>query len=358
MLRKVPQVPQVPRVPKVPERLVVLAPNWLGDAVMALPLLSDIRRAWPDTRIAVAARASVAPLFGMVPGIAEVLRFEAKGRTAITHWRRDARLLEQGHFDAALLLPNSFLAAWLARQAHIPERWGFARDLRGRLLTRPIPRPGGDLHQAEYYQRLAAALGLPTSEGFAALDVADTAHAQALNLLRDSGVKQGTRFVVFAPGAAYGRAKQWLPERFAELAALLGRDAIATVLIGTKADAAVCSSIAKLAGHNAAVVDLSAKTDLPTLAAVMSAAAATIANDSGAMHLASAVGGRVIAIFGPTDHRKTSPLRANATSPPPVIVATRVWCRPCMLRECPIDHRCMRGIAARDVLASLAKTSE
>jgi heptosyltransferase II len=337
----------------IPRRLVVLAPNWLGDAVMALPLLNDIRRAWPESHLAVAARKGVAPLYEMVSGVAEILRFEGNGGSAVRHWRRDARLLQQGGFDAALLLPNSFLAAWLTARAGIPERWGYARDLRGRLLTRPIPRPRDSLHQAEYYQRLATALGLSISEGFAHIDIADRAHAQARELLSQAGLAQAQRYIVCAPGAAYGRAKQWLPERFAELAGLLGRDGVATVLVGTQADRAACASIARRAGGDAAIVDLSGKTDLATVAAVMSGADATIANDSGAMHLAGAAGSRVVAIFGPTDHRKTAPLRVNATAPPPVIVATRVWCRPCMLRECPIDHRCMRRITARAVFDSL-----
>jgi lipopolysaccharide heptosyltransferase II len=336
----------------IPQRLVVLAPNWLGDAVMALPLLNDIRRSWPGSHLAVAARGSVAALFEMVPGVAEVLRFEGNGGSAVRHWRSDARLLQQGRFDAALLLPNSFLAAWLAARAGIPERWGFARDLRARLLTRPIARPRGPLHQAEYYQRLAPALGLSSSDGFARVDIAESAHARARDLLNEVGLTQ-QRYVVCAPGAAYGRAKQWLPERYAELAALLGRDRVATVLVGTEADRAVCARIVRRADREASIVDLSGKTDLPTVAAVMSGAEATIANDSGAMHLASAAGSRVVAIFGPTDHRQTAPLRADAAAPPPVIVATRVWCRPCMLRECPIDHRCMRRITARAVLDSL-----
>ena len=325
---------------------------------MALPLVNDLRRAWPDVHITVAARDSVAPLFEMVPGVAGILRFEGAGKTAIMRWREDAELLAQGQFDTALLLPNSFHAAWLAKQAGIPERWGYARDWRGRLLTRAIPRPPRDLHQAEYYQRLATGLGLSTSEGFARVEVGDAARARACALLSEAGLMPATRYVVFAPGAAYGRAKQWLPERFAELAQLLGREGLSTVLIGTKADAGLCAGIVKAARNGATVVDLSGQTDLPTLAAVMAGANATIANDSGAMHLAGAVGCRVIAIFGPTDHRRTAPLRASATKPAPVIVATRVWCRPCMLRECPIDHRCMRRITARDVFGSVTRGQE
>jgi heptosyltransferase-2 len=166
-------------------------------------------------------------------------------------------------------------------------------------------------------------------------------------------------FVVLAPGAAYGTAKQWPPERFAEVAVLVMRERKwSVVLVGSRADAPVCSRIAalanrSLAGSASAVVDLSGRTSLAEFAAVMAGACAVVSNDSGAMHLAGAVGAPVVAIFGATNEHRTSPLTRGPGSPAPRILATDVWCRPCMLRECPIDHRCMTGIGARDVLAAL-----
>jgi heptosyltransferase II len=333
-----------------PARLVVLAPNWLGDAVMALPLLADLRRAWPDTHLTIAARGAVAALFAMVPSVSHVITFEGGGgRPAVSAWRENVRLLHAGNFDAALLLPNSFLSAWLAARARIPERWGFARDLRGPLLTRAIRRPSATVHQADYYQALAKGLALSSGDRLARIAVADDATARARALLDDAGVGDGQRFVVFAPGAAYGRAKQWLPERFAQLSALCARDGMTTVLVGAKNDSAACQRIAALSPNAKRVIDLSGRTDLATLAGVLSLSEAVISNDSGAMHLAAAAGARVVAVFGPTDDRKTSPLRAAADAPEPKIVKTDVWCRPCMLRECPIDHRCMTRISATEV---------
>src|SRR5690606_33021704 len=228
-----------------PERLVVLAPNWLGDAVMALPLVADLRRSWPSTRIVVAARRSVAPLYGMVPGVDGTVVLEgAGGRSALHEAQANARRLREGAFDAALLLPNSFLAAWLAWRAGVRERWGFARDMRGRLLTRAIPRPRRYGHQVEYYQALAASLGLGPGEPFAAVHVPDAARARADDVLRSAGAAEGRPLVVFAPGAAYGRAKQWRPDRFAELASRLAADGIDTVLVGAKGDVDVCREIA------------------------------------------------------------------------------------------------------------------
>jgi heptosyltransferase-2 len=328
----------------------VLAPNWLGDAVMALPLLADLRRAWPDTHLTIAARGAVAELFAMVPGVSQVITFQGGGgRGALSAWRENVRLLHAGDFDAALLLPNSFLSAWLAARARIPERWGFARDLRGPLLTRALPRPPASVHQADYYQALARGLALSSGDRLARIAIADDATARARALLGDASVADGQRFVVFAPGAAYGRAKQWLPERFAQLSAMYARDGMTTVLVGAKNDSAACRQIAAIATGTPRVIDLSGRTDLATLAGLLSLSEGVVSNDSGAMHLAAAAGARVVAVFGPTDDRKTSPLRAAAEGPEPKIVATDVWCRPCMLRECPIDHRCMTRITATEV---------
>lgn len=324
-----------------PRRLLVLAPNWLGDVVMALPLVSDLRRAWPDTTIVVAARASVAPLFAMVSAVDDVVTLGHED---------DVARLRDGRFEAALLLPNSFSSAWLVTRAHVPERWGFARDLRSPILTKAIRRPRNYGHQAEYYQALGTALGIPAGPPFASIAVSADVRAAAHNLLRASGVAERRPFVVFAPGAAYGRAKQWPPRYFAELATQFEADNVATVLIGAKGDVAACAEVAQ----HARAVDLAGRTDLPTLAGLLAEARAVVANDSGAMHLAAAVGAPVTAIFGPTNERRTSPLRAGPDAPAPIIVSTDVWCRPCMLRECPIDHRCMTRISATRVHAATA----
>jgi heptosyltransferase-2 len=320
-------------------RLLILAPNWLGDAVMALPLIRDLRQAWPETTIAVAARKGVAPLYPMVPHVNEVVTLD--GTT-------DVARLAQGQFDAALLLPNSFASAWLVKRAHIRERWGFARDLRRPLLTKAIPRVRQYDHQVAYYQALGTALGVAPGPPFATVIVPATAHAAAARLLTENGVDERHPYVVFAPGAAYGRAKQWLPTRFAELARLLAADNVSTVLVGAKGDLEACNEVA----HAGAAVNLAGRTDLPTLAAILRGARAVVANDSGAMHLAAAVGVPVTAVFGPTNDQKTAPLRAAPDAPAPVIIATDVWCRPCMLRECPIDHRCMTRISAARVYAA------
>ncbi len=331
--------------------LVVLSPNWLGDAVMALPALADVRRYFAGARLTVAARTSVAALFRMVEGVDDVLTLPGRGGlAALTSWKQDATALAGGGFDTALLFPNSFASALIVSRAGIAERWGLATDGRRRLLTRSAPKPRGYAHQADYYQALVAALDIENGPLFARVEPPP---------LEASPAPDGP-YVVLAPGAAYGTAKQWPPERFAELATLVRRErAWAVALVGSRADAPVCREIvercARMAGGvpSAPLVDLSGRTSLAELAAVLAGAGAVVSNDSGAMHLAGAVGAKVVAIFGATNEHRTSPLTSGPASPAPRIMATDVWCRPCMLRECPIDHRCMTGIGARAVLEAL-----
>ncbi len=339
-------------MPDPARRVLVMAPNWLGDSVMALPAVQTLRDHLPQAHVIVAARPSVAPLYAMVPGVDAVVRLEARGGLShLGQWRRDAARLAEERLDLAVLLPNSFLSAWTVAQANIPERWGFATDLRGRYLTRAFRRPAQSLHQADYYLALLTAAGLSPSERVARVVVPQTALDVAAAL-----VPAGT-YVVLAPGAAYGRAKQWPPERFAALARTLWRGrGVASVLVGAGGDAAAGVELRRALGEGpggddtaAAMVDLIGKTDLPALAAVLAGARAVVANDSGAMHLAGAVGAPVVAIFGPTNEQQTAPLRAALDAPPHHLAIHHVWCRPCMLRECPLGHMCMRGVSTDDV---------
>jgi heptosyltransferase-2 len=340
----------------VSERLVVVAPNWLGDAVMALPAIFDVRRHYADAHLAIAARPSVAPMFTMVEGVDEVVTLPGGGGwRAFRGWRRDAEALTAGRFDTAILLPNSFAAAFTASRSRIAERWGYAADGRAGLLTRAIAKPRGGLHQRAYYQALTTALGAEAGPPYAR--IAPDA-SKPRQLLRDIGLDLDEPFVVFAPGAAYGRAKQWLPERYAELAHRLIADrGWSVVMVGAKVDRPACEDIVRRLPSTGTrmnrLIDFCGRSDLPTLAGILSQAHAVVSNDSGAMHLAAAVGTKVIAVFGPTNERATSPLASGPDAPAPVVMTHEVFCRPCMLRECPIDHRCMRRISAADVLTSI-----
>jgi heptosyltransferase-2 len=311
-------------------RLVILAPNWLGDAVMALSAIADVRRQWPGARITMAARPLIAPLFELAPGVDGVI---------------DVEQLDQltSDFDTALLLPNSFRSALLVKRAGIPERWGYRTQWRAALLTRAIT-PTRGLHQAEYYQHLVHALGAPNGSIEPRLVVNDGVRERGRRLLTDAGWDGVTPIVALAPGAAYGGAKRWPPESFAELARALASDGVRSVMIGSAADAPTAAEVARSCDG---VWSLVGRTDLPALAGVLMHCRTLVTNDSGAMHLAAACGVTVTAVFGPTDERATRPL-GDAH----VVITNPVWCRPCMLRECPLDHRCLRGVAPDEVAAA------
>lgn len=316
-------------------RLVIRAPNWLGDAVMAIPALAAVRAAYPGTRIALAAAASVAPVFEEITPSApdEVISLASR--------LDEQAVLAARDFGAALLLPNSFRAAWTARRAGIPERWGYAANLRGRLLTRAVQRPKGRLHQSGYYTELVRALGIDVPESLPRLTVRPETAQRAGAALARQEVDASLPLVGFAPGAAYGHAKRWPPRRVAEVIVRLAEARLAAcVLVGAGADREAGREIESSLPAHVRPLNLIGRTDLRLLAGVLARCAAFVSNDSGAMHLAAAIGVPVVAIFGPTDDRVTSPLGDHD------VLVRQVFCRPCMLRECPIDHRCMKRIGA------------
>lgn len=323
-------------------RLVVRAPNWLGDAVMAIPALEAVRRAHRDATIVLAARASIAPLFEEDTPAApdEILVVDPQRETAQL---RDARA------DAILLLPNSLGTAWMASRAGIPERWGFRAGGRGWLLTRPIRRPRGRVHHVDYYLSLVRGLGSDAPGGVPRLAPRPRSLEQAEALLRDAGAPAGARLVGFAPGAAYGHAKRWPPERVAAVIGDLAARGVAAVLLGAAADRDTARAIESSLPAGARVVDLVGRTSLRQLVGVIARCAAFVSNDSGAMHVAAALGVPLTAIFGPTDERVTSPGGPGRAE----VLVRDVFCRPCLLRECPIDHRCMKRIDAGAVAQSV-----
>jgi heptosyltransferase-2 len=340
-----------------PDRVLIIAPNWLGDAVMALPAIADVKRRFPAARLTVAARRSVADMFALAPDADDVVTLGWSGRW----WQRRAfqgdvtRLRELGA-DIAVLFPNSFATAWLVSQASVPARWGYATDFRRRLLSRAVRRPSGGRHQGAYYQHLTSALGFESGPMEPRLDIPPRATQAARSLLIERRWDSRSSIVALAPGAAYGTAKRWLPRSVARLITELARHRHTTcVLLGSRTDAATTTQIRSLLDRDvsARTIDLTGETTLEMLAAVLGLASACVSNDSGAMHVAAALGTPTVAIFGPTREYETAPLtRAGGRAE---VLTHPVWCRPCMLRECPIDHRCMKGITPERVLESIQR---
>jgi heptosyltransferase-2 len=310
----------------VSERVVVRAPNWLGDAVLSLAALRDVRHAFAAARLTVLARAPVAELYGAVPEVDAVV--VSRGL------RADAAAL-RGQADLAVLLPNSLgsaLGMWMAR---IPQRWGWATDGRGLLLTRaaPVPRGLRGQNQLYYYRAMLAAMGLDVSAPPQTGLRCPPAWAD-----RGEEILGAGDWIGVSPGAQFGTAKRWLPERFAAAARRLSADTGAGVaVIGAASERDLTARVAAQVGT--AALDLGGRTTLPALVAVLGRLRLLISNDSGPMHLASALGTPVVAVIGPTDPRETGPVGTAQA-----LVREPVPCAPCLLRECPIDHRCMRGV--------------
>ena len=339
----------------MPERILIVAPNWLGDAVMGLPAVADVRRTYPKARLVVSARSSVAPLYTMVPGVDD---------TIVTRWRGslsdrrtladDVQRLTSEPIDLAVLFPNSFASAWMVYRARVRDRWGYSADFRRPLLTRAVRRPRGSRHQAAYYQYLTGQLGIPTGRLEPVVTAPAAAIEEARSLLLGRGWSESQPILVVAPGAAYGTAKRWLPAHFAALITRAIRESgVQVVLVGAQADAASVRLVVDSIGpsERAGVIDLSGATSLQVLAGIMSLAAGCVSNDSGAMHLAGAVGTPLVALFGPTREKETAPLTRQSGRAE--VLINQVWCRPCMLRECPFDHQCMTGLRPERVFDSV-----
>lgn len=345
-----------------PGRIAVRIPNWLGDAVMALPALAALRGANPSAHITFAGLSSVLPIFEEMSApdlkVGPTAAIQPTPGAAVgrpdhlltVDRTTEVAALRDGRFDAIVLLTNSFRAAWTSRRAGIPERWGYRTGGRGLLLTRAVAVPSGERHQSEYYLELVRGLGISAPALAPHIDVGERSRTRAAALLAQHGIPPGAALVGFAPGAAYGHAKRWPPSRVAEVVARLVRErGAACVLVGAAGDREAGREIESSLPSDLAVANLIGRTDLRVLMGVMTACRAFVSNDSGAMHLAAAVGVPVTALFGPTKERVTAPLGDHD------VLLHQVFCRPCMLRDCPIDHRCMKRITVDEVFTSVVR---
>jgi len=315
--------------------ILIRATNWVGDAVMSLPALGAIRARFPKAHIAVLAKPWVADLYRRESFADEVIPYDA------SRWEM-ARRLRPRKFDCAILLQNAFDAALIAWLARIPVRIGYNRDGRRLLLTRAVKAPQrGEIprHERFYYLELLRRAGILDT-----LPSSDAIH------LEGGGPKQVRKMIGVSPGAAYGTAKQWLPERFAEAAAqVAGARGAEVALFGSSAERELCERIARLLTSHK-VTNYAGQTTLGEFIDLASQCEVFLTNDSGAMHIASALGVPTVAIFGATDDVATGP-----TGPLARVVREPVDCSPCLLRECPIDHRCMTRVSAERVAGEALK---
>ncbi|HET7853719.1 MAG TPA: lipopolysaccharide heptosyltransferase II [Candidatus Methylomirabilis sp.] len=332
-------------------RVLIRGVNWVGDAVMTTPAIAGIRKTFPRAQISLLVKPWVAGVFAGNPHIDEILIYDGEGRhRGVTGLLRLARELRGCRFDLAILLQNAFEAALLVFLARIPRRVGYNTQGRGLLLTTAVvqDRSTKELHHVDYYRALLGALTWDRGDREPTLFLSSGTEDKAKALLEDEGVGPQETLVAFNPGSTYGSAKRWPADRYAALADRLIADlGVKVLLTGAKTDGRVAGAVRSVARYPERVIDLTGRTDIPLFAAVLKRCTVFVTNDTGAMHIGAAIGVPVVAIFGPTDPRTTSPVGRH------VLLRHRVPCSPCLLRECPIDHRCMTGISVDHVFSSI-----
>lgn len=331
---------------KMYQKILVRAPNWIGDAVMAIPTLSALRARFPESRITLLAKPQVAALFEHHPVIDRLWVYESPGRHAgLAGLWRLVRSIREGRFDLAFLLQNAFEAALITAAAGIPERVGYAADGRRFLLTKSLDKKSAPFHQREAYLHLMNWVGLKNEfERRPFLVITEKERQSAADLLLAEGIARWEPVIGINPGAAYGSSKRWDAARFAAAAdRLLERYPARAVIFGGPAEVAIAEEVRRNMKHPAVIV--AGKTTVRMMMALIARCRLFITNDSGPMHIASALGVPVVAVFGPTNPDATSPAGADD-----LIVRNKVDCAPCTHRECPIDHRCMTGVSSEEVV--------
>ncbi len=335
------------------ERVVVRGANWVGDAVMTVPALRELRRVLPRAHITLATRPWAEGVFAGADFIDDLLLVdERRGARAMI---RQFRAWREHRFDLALLFPNAFAPALMAFAARVPVRLGYATDGRAALLTHPTPTPvwRSDRHEVFYYLNLVAGLESALDGATATavreprfdLHVSANRKAEAAELLRAHGASLTRPLVALCPGSTNSRAKRWPAERYAALADLLIEEAgVDVLLVGAREELEVTREVVALMRREPIV--LTGETDLARSIAVLSHVDLLVTNDTGPAHIAAALGRPVLVIFGPTNPQTTRPFSDLA-----VVVRRPPDCAPCMLRDCPIDHRCMTAITPAEVFA-------
>jgi lipopolysaccharide heptosyltransferase II len=334
-----------------PFRILIRSSNWLGDAVMSVPAVRAIKEGRPDAHVTIAAPAKIAAIWKLVPEVDAILPLPNGSLfSAVRSIRR------QPFFDAAILFPNSLRVALECWLSGIPRRVGCRghwRTLLVNQIVREPRKPRPQEHHSLRFLRIARECGAQTLNAQGPTLNSDKSRAAAQCLPQTSNIKNQISKIALCPGAEYGPAKRWLPERFAEAAAMIGRQSpVEWILFGTKNDAAIGQQIAGAIGDHC--TNRIGQTTLDQLIDELRQCRLLLTNDTGTMHLAAFVGVPVVAIFGSTEPRLTGPLGNGH-----IIVRHHVECSPCFLRECPIDFRCMNAVTAQEVadavLSMLAK---
>jgi heptosyltransferase-2 len=316
-----------------PFRILIRGSNWLGDSVISVPAVRAIKAGRPDAHLTIAAPEKIAAVWKLVPEVDEIILLPTRSLF------QTVRLLRRrAPFDAAILFPNSLRVALEVWLAGVPRRVGYRGHHRRWLLNQVVPdlqQPGLPRHQVHHYLDIARELGAPV--GIGAIAPNEAKPPQGLPRTR----------IGLCPGADYGPAKRWLPERFAEAATAVSEQLAAEwVLFGTAKDAAVGAIIAEKLGDRC--LNRIGQTTLDQLVVELRECEMLLTNDTGTMHLATLLGVPVVAIFGSTEPSLTGPLGSGHR-----VLRHQVECSPCFLRECPIDFRCMKAVTVDEVVGAV-----
>ncbi len=326
--------------------ILIRGTNWIGDAVMTLPAIAAIRKTFPEARITILVKPWVADIFRLCPDIDEIMLFQSPGpHEGLAGKWQIARDIRKKQFDAAILLQNAIEAAIIAFLAGIPVRAGYNSDGRGLLLTHSVQRTKAlrEVHQTDYYLEMVKALGCRPAGREAVLTLGKDDELLAGELLAGYGLQDSRLLVGMAPGATYGPAKKWFPERFSSVAdKLVDGFSAQIILFGSSEDNDTAATVQARAKYP--MFDLTGKTGLKEAMALMARCRLFISNDSGLMHVAAALGVPTIAIFGSTNPATTSPPGRHN-----IIIHKNVACSPCLKTDCPTDFRCMDLIGVDDV---------
>jgi heptosyltransferase-2 len=339
------------------KRVVVRGTNWVGDAVMTVPALRELRRVLPEAHITLAMRSFATGIFDDADFFDDLLVYD-RGAGGLRDVLAQTREWKSRRFDLAVLFPNSLAGPLIALLGRVPSRIGYAVQGRGLLLTHPVALPEWrkSRHESFYYLNIIAALEqllvgqsqIMDQQAAADLRVSNNRRAQALEFLKEQGVRNGHPLVALCPGSVNSRAKRWPADRYALLADRLIAELDADVLlIGSAGELEVSLEVSRRMKHEPIV--LAGKTDLAPAVAVLSQVDLLVTNDTGPAHVAAALDRPTLVIFGPTNPLTTRPLVSVAE-----IVRHPPDCAPCMLRDCPIDHRCMTAITPDEVFERAA----
>ncbi|WP_232370890.1 lipopolysaccharide heptosyltransferase II [Desulfogranum marinum] len=342
-------------LPKNPGKILIRSTNWIGDAVMTTPAVRTIRENFPDSEISILVLPWVSDIFRCSPRVDTIITYDKKGRHQglAGKWHL-ARELNAYNFDCAILLQNAFEAALITTLARIPCRGGYTTDARGLLLSHGVRKSAAihKKHQVHYYQEMVQGLGLHPGDDALELFIPQSVQQATREKLLSitNGKIETSPLIGFNPGAAYGPAKRWPAQKYADLAGAICSNHEAYIAVfGTAADNEAAQCIKQSVPDPSKILDYTGKTNLIEAMALIEQCNAFVTNDSGLMHVAAALKVPLAAIFGSTDHIATGPFSNNS-----VIIRKPLPCSPCKQTHCPEKHlRCLREISPDEVLTAV-----